>query len=404
MPPSARNSAVKRVSSAAIMNGADGISMAFENCFGRPPRVVARAPGRVNIIGEHTDYNAGLVLPFAIGQSVQIAARAADGSEITAHSLCFDRTAAFPTTVEQPSQTETWQNYLRGVCHGLRRRGVAVRGAELLIGGDLPIGGGVSSSAALCVATALALLKLTGAELSKLEIAKLAREAEHDFADTPCGIMDPYVILFGRAEHALLLDCRDNTHEWQPLDLGSVQFVLIDSGVAHELSSGLYERRVRECQSAASAIRECEPAVRTLRDVTPRMLEAHDDALDPVLRLRTRHVVTENARVERSRRALADGLFDDLGRLLSASHRSLRDDYEVSCLEVDELVTALEAAEGVFGARIVGGGGGGMVLALVRRDALADLPCELEDRLRHNRPSPRLLTLHAVDGAECRAC
>ena len=223
------------------------ISDAFEQHFGRRPGVVARAPGRVNIIGEHTDYNAGLVLPFAIRQSVQIAAGAADGSEIAAHSLGLEQTAAFPTTVDEPSRRDTWQNYLRGVCHGLRRRGVAVRGAELLIGGDLPIGGGVSSSAALCVATALALLKLSGAALPKLEIAKLAREAEHDFAGTPCGIMDPYAILFGRADHALLLDCRDNTHEWQPIDLGLAQFVLIDSDVAHELSSGGYEQRVREC-------------------------------------------------------------------------------------------------------------------------------------------------------------
>ena len=386
------------------MNGADSISTAFQQHFGRRPGVRARAPGRVNIIGEHTDYNAGLVLPFAIGQSVQIAARAADGSAITAHSLALERDAEFPTTVEERSQADTWQNYLRGVCHGLRRRGVAVRGAELLIAGDLPIGGGVSSSAALCVATALALLKLTGAELSKLEIAKLAQEAEHGFAGTPCGIMDPYVILFGRADHALLLDCRDNTHEWQPIDLGPAQFVLIDSGLAHELSSGVYEQRVRECQAAASAIREHEPAVRTLRDVTPRMLEAHGHALDPVLRKRTRHVVTENVRVDQARQALADGRIDDLGRLLSASHRSLRDDYEVSCLEVDERVAALDAAEGVFGARMVGGGGGGMVLVLVESHAVADLPGELEGRLGRNRPPPRLLALHAAEGAECTAC
>ncbi|MCH8853360.1 MAG: galactokinase [Planctomycetes bacterium] len=379
------------------------ISDSFEQRFGRRPGVLARAPGRVNIIGEHTDYNAGLVLPFAIRQSIQIAAAAA-GSEITAHSLGQAQTAAFPTTVEEPSQENTWQNYLRGVCCGLRRRGVAVRGAELLIGGDLPIGGGVSSSAALCVAAALALLKLTGTELSKLEIAKLAQEAEHHFAGTPCGIMDPYVSLFGRAGHALRLDCRDNTHECQPIELGPAQFVLIDSGVAHELSSGVYEQRVRECQAAASAIRECEPAVRTLRDVTPRMLEAHSHALDPVLRKRARHVVTENVRVDQARQALADGRVDDLGRLISASHRSLRDDYEVSCPEVDELVAALEAAEGVFGARMVGGGGGGMVLALVGDDAVADLPRELESRLGRKRPSPRLLALHPADGAECAAC
>ncbi len=386
------------------MNGADSISTAFEQHFGRRPGVVARAPGRVNIIGEHTDYNAGLVLPFAIRQSVQIAAGATAGSEITVHSLGLEQTAAFPTTVDDPSRRDTWQNYLRGVCRGLRRRGVAVGGAELLIGGDLPIGGGLSSSAALCVATALALLKLVGAELSKLEIAKLAREAEHEFAGTPCGIMDPYVSLFGRADHALLLDCRDNMHESQPIDLGPAQFVLIDSGVAHELSSGLYAQRVSECQAAASAIREREPAARTLRDVTERMLEEHGSALGAVLRLRTRHVVTENARVERARRALADGLFDDLGRLLSASHRSLRDDYRVSCPEVDELVAALDAAEGVFGARMVGGGSGGMVLALVRRDALADLPGELESRLGRKRPSARLLALRPADGAECMTC
>ena len=379
------------------------ISDAFEQHFGRRPGVVARAPGRVNIIGEHTDYNAGLVLPFAIGQSVQIAAAAA-GSEITAHSIGLEQTAAFPTMVEEPSHADRWQNYLRGVCRGLRRRGVAVRGAELLIGGDLPIGGGVSSSAALCVATALALLKLADAALPKLEIAKLAQQAEHDFAGTPCGIMDPYVSLFGKFGHALFLDCESNTHEDVGFELGDARFVLIDSGVAHELSSGLYEQRVRECQAATSTIRECEPAVRTLRDVTPGMLEAHGHALDPVLRNRTRHVVTENVRVDQARRALADGRIDHLGRLLSASHGSLRDDYEVSCPEVDVLVVALEAAEGVFGARMVGGGGGGMVLALVESDAVADLPGQLAEYLRRNSPPPRLLTLHAADGAECEAC
>ncbi len=380
------------------------ISDAFEQHFGRRPGVVARAPGRVNIIGEHTDYNAGLVLPFAIRQSVQIASGAADGDEITAHSLGLMQTAAFPTTVEEPSHADRWQNYLRGVCCGLRRRGVAVRGAELLIGGDLPIGGGVSSSAVLCVATALALLKLADAVLPKLEIAKLAQQAEHDFAGTSCGIMDPYVSLFGKFGHALFLDCETNTHEDVGLELGDARFILIDSGVAHELSSGLYEQRVRECQAAASAIRERETAVRTLRDVTPGMLEAHGHALDPVLRNRTRHVVTENVRVDQARRALADGRIDNLGRLLSASHGSLRDDYEVSCPEVDELVAALEAAEGVFGARMVGGGGGGMVLALVESDAVADLPRQLAERLRHNLPPPRLLTLCAADGAECEAC
>ena len=379
------------------------ISDAFEQHFGRRPGVVARAPGRVNIIGEHTDYNAGLVLPFAIGQSVQIAAAAA-GSEITAHSIGLEQTAAFPTMVEEPSHADRWQNYLRGVCRGLRRRGVAVRGAELLIGGDLPIGGGVSSSAALCVATALALLKLADAALPKLEIAKLAQQAEHDFAGTPCGIMDPYVSLFGKFGQALFLDCESNTHEDVGLELGDARFVLIDSGVAHELSSGLYEQRVRECQAAASTIRERETAVRTLRDVTPGMLEAHGHALDPVLRNRTRHVVTENVRVDQARRALADGRIDNLGRLLSASHGSLRDDYEVSRPEVDELVAALEAAEGVFGARMVGGGGGGMVLALVESNAIAEMPRELAERLRCNRPPPRLLALYAADGAECEAC
>ena len=326
------------------MNGANSMSTAFEKRFGRSPDVIARAPGRVNIIGEHTDYNEGLVLPFAIRQSVQIAAGAADGSEIIAHSLALERTAAFPTTVEEPSPKEKWQNYLRGVCDGLRRRGVAVRGAELLIGGDLPIGGGVSSSAALCVATTLALLKLAGAALPNLEIAKLAREAEHDFAGTPCGIMDPYVSLFGRVGHALLIDCESNTHQDVRLELGDARFVLVDGGVTHELSSGLYEQRVCECRDAVKAMREREPAVRTLRDVTPRMLEQHGHTLDRVQRNRTRHVITENARVYHARQALADGLMDDLGRLLSAGHRSLRDDHNVSCPEVDALVAALDGS------------------------------------------------------------
>ncbi len=362
------------------MCDADSISAAYADRFGRRPGVTARAPGRVNIIGEHTDYNQGLVLPFAIGQSLFVAAGPAGSGQITVHSLAKDQTVTFPSTVDGPSQQASWQNYIRGVCCGLSKRGVVITGADLLIGGDLPLGGGLSSSAALCVATALALLKLADTVLPSFEIAALTQQAEQEFAGTPCGIMDPYVCLFGKAKHALLLDCRSKTHEYLDLELGNAGFALIDSGLAHELSSGLYEQRVQECKSAAAAIAQHETSVCSLREVTIEMLERQVGRLDPVLARRTRHVISENARVLQARQALANKRCDELGCLLSASHQSLRDDYEVSCPQVDELVSALQEIDGVWGARMVGGGSGGMVLALIESAAVAGLQATLRRR------------------------
>lgn len=395
------------------MNDPEGISAAFKERFDRRPRVIARAPGRLNIIGEHTDYNEGLVLPFAIEESLLVAGalpfdgpcrESTDDSHLTAHSLAIGESVSFPTAVDSPAPQPDWQNYLRGVVFGLKKRGVVVHAAELMICGDLPIGAGVSSSAALCVATALALLKLADAELPHLEIAMLVREAEHDFAGTPCGIMDPYVSLFGRANDVLLLDCRTNTHDYLALKLGSAQFVLFDSGVAHELPCSAYEQRVRECQAAVAALAEHEPAVRSLRDVTPNMLERRGHTLGPLLQRRVRHVVTENARVRQSQDALTGGRIDELGRLLGASHQSLRDDYEVSCAVVDELVSALEGIEGVLGARMVGGGTGGMVLALVERGAVPGLPQTLRQCPAGDHGVPALRTMQAAEGASCTAC
>ena len=395
------------------MNDTDSIMAIFCDHFGVRPRVVARAPGRLNIVGEHTDYNEGLVLAFAIRQSVLAAgALSADpqgnqptqDNHITAHSLAMGQSVTFAATVDSPAHQGDWQNYLRGVVFGLAQRGVVIRGANLMIGGLLPIGGGVSSSAALCVATALALLKLAQMELPPLEIAKLVREVEHDFAGTPCGIMDPYVSLFGRANHALLLDCRTITHEYLPIELGSTQFVLIDSGVAHELSSNLYGERVRQCQDAVASLAERDPAIRSLRDVSSEWLERYEEHMDPVLWRRVRHVLAENDRVRQARQALTDGRIEDLGRLLCASHRSLRDDYEVSCSEVDELVAALEGIEGVWGARMVGGGGGGMILALVESEVVPLLPGTLSKCLAGDQGTPDVRIVQAGECANCTAC
>ena len=376
----------------------------FVTLFSADPKVLARAPGRVNLIGEHTDYSDGFVLPFAIDRGVEAAAGPAAGSQIKVHSIDFDETVEFDCRVNKPAAGQHWQNYVRGAVAALRRADVEVPPANLVIGGDLPTGAGLSSSAALCVAVAKALLGVAGRDLDGVTIARAAQTAEHEFAGMPCGIMDQYVSVFGRQDHALLVDCRTLTHEYVPVQLEGFELLVIPSGVKHELVEGAYGRRVQECAEAVACFREANPAVRALRDVTPEMLAQAGNSLPAVAARRARHVVSENDRVQRAVTMLADGRIEEFGELLFTTQDSLRDDYEVSCPEIDQIIAVLRKDADVVGARMIGGGFGGSILAIVKRGALPGL----KERLAQpDQPfqlaAEEIVEVRPADGAWCRS-
>jgi galactokinase len=253
------------------------------------------------------------------------------------------------------------------------------------------------------VALALALSRLAGVQLTPLEVAFLGQGVEHEFAGTSAGIMDPYASVFGRAGHAMLLDCRTNEHDDVPLSVDGYSLLLIDSGVRHSLARGAYVQRVSECGRVTAALAAREAGVRSLRDVTPEMLESWDGSLDPILRRRAWHVVSENSRVRAAVECLRSGRIRELGACLHQSHRSLRDDYEVSCPEIEAIIGVLERHPDVLGARMIGGGFGGMVLALTTGEAKASIVTRLGEALhpRGARPA-RVFDVWPADGAECR--
>jgi galactokinase len=325
------------------------------------PRALARAPGRVNLIGDHTDYQAGLVLPAAIDRDAAVATfadPALPGGTVAAHALDFDQSADLaPGARPSPGH---WSSYVAGVAEGLRERGVRVSGVRLAVASDVSVGSGLSSSAALCVALATALAALEGQSLDPTETATLAQRAERDFAGVPCGIMDQFVSSHARAGHALLLDCRSLRARHVPLPRG-VAVLALDTRTPRALADGRYAQRRAACEAAATHLR-----LVTLRDATANDLSALPSELAPF----ARHVVTENARVAAMAEALASDDPVSAGRLMTLSHRSLRDDFAVSCPELDTAADALLAA-GAFGARLTGGGFGGCAVALVPAAAAA---------------------------------
>ena len=343
-----------------------GTAEAFARIHGRPPEVLWRAPGRVNLIGEHTDYNDGYVLPLALPLEIRVAAASRDDRMLRLASLQADD-GVVETSLDGlvPGAVTGWAAYVAGTAWALAADGVAVPGADLLVDGEMPRGAGLSSSAALECATAGALLDLAGATLAPSAVALLAQRAENDFVGMPCGVMDQFASTSSRAGHLLLLDTRSLEAEHIPFDLEAegMTLLVIDTRAPHRLVDGEYAARRRACEQAASIL-----AIPALRDVTD--LDAALRALpDDTLRRRVRHVVTENGRVLEVVAALRAGDVRGIGPALTASHASLRDDYEVSCPELDLAVAAaLEA--GALGARMTGGGFGGSAIALVETVSL----------------------------------
>jgi len=362
---------------------------------------VARAPGRVNLIGEHTDYNDGFVLPIATTQSTWVSAAPRADDRLRAVSLTLDAEFVLEPARAEGSELRGGAAYVGGVAVALRERGVSVPGADLLIDSDVPVGGGLSSSAALELASVLALLELAGGRMEALAAADLAREVEHRFARVPCGIMDQYASMLARADAALLLDCRTRRWEHIPLTLGDYVVVVVDSGVRHDLAAGEYARRQAECRRAVELLRTKHPQVRALRDVTEAMLLELAEEADARFVARARHVVTENARTLAAADALRSGDLPRLGRLMLESHRSLQRDYEVSVPALDRLVEIAGRVQGVLGARLTGGGFGGCIVALVHRAAVERLRDALRREYDVGGQGPaRLLVTRAGPGAE----
>jgi galactokinase len=366
--------------------------------------VTAFAPGRVNLIGEHTDYNDGFVLPMAIEAGIDMAARVRAGREVRVYAADLDESVAI--SLDEPIQADParrWSNYVRGVLWALRRSGVALGGMELAFGGNLPQGAGLSSSAALQVSTALMARALLGIPMDVPRLARICQESENELVGVKVGIMDPFVSLAARAGHALFLDCRSLAFEQVPLALGEHVIAICDSGVKHALVASEYNLRRSQCAAGVEVLRARHPEIRALRDVSLEALEASRAELDPVVYKRCRHVVTENARVLESRSALGKGDLRRFGELMDASHASLRDDYEVSCTEVDVLVDLARRTPGVLGARITGGGFGGCTVNLVARAAVERFRGEvLAEYRRRTGTDARLFLSGAAEGAKVR--
>jgi galactokinase len=348
----------------------------FQAELARPPRWVVAAPGRVNVIGEHTDYNDGFVLPMAIAadRSADLDGRA---PKARVFSTGVREWASLEVDGEIVPREVSWWSYVQGAVAGCVARGLAPGGFEAVVHSNVPLGGGLSSSAALEVATATLVEAITGTRLDPVEKALLCQKAEHDFARMPCGIMDQFTSVMGRQDCLMLLDCRSRKTQWAKLTDPGLTVLIVNSNVKHELTGGEYAQRRSQCEAAARVL-----GVPALRDATLDMLEGSRDRLGDVQHRRARHVITENRRTTDAAAAVGRSAWDEVGELMYASHASLRDDYEVSCRELDllvEIARSIGPEQGVIGSRMTGGGFGGCTVSLIRSKAVASVTRTIDE-------------------------
>ena len=345
------------------MNKAHEVMAGFKNRFGASAALY-RAPGRVNLIGEHTDYNQGLVLPSAIGFSCWVAIAARDDRKLVLHSENFAESAEVQLDNLPSRGVGKWSDYPLGVAWALEQAGMRCRGANVYISGEVPLGAGLSSSAALEVAVGFALLDIAHHSIDRATLARLCQRAENEFVGARCGIMDQFISCHGRAGHAMLLDCRSLEFRLVALP-ATMRLVICNTMVKHDLAASAYNARRAECEEGARKLAELLPGIRALRDVTIAQLEKHRLLLRDTIYKRCRHIITENDRVRLSASGLEAGNLEALCQVLADSHRSLRDDFEVSCRELDIMVEIAWRQRGVYGARMTGGGFGGCTINLV---------------------------------------
>ncbi len=374
---------------------------AFHKQFGQSPRYLSRGPGRVNLIGEHTDYNDGFVLPVALKRSVQIVLRPRSDRQVRIYSAEFGEDGSFDLDAIVFNPEQLWLNYIQGVAQSLEVEGFRLVGIDALVSGNVPRASGLSSSAALEIASAHAFLAAAGQNhlLSGPRLAQLAQRAENRFVGVNCGIMDQFISELGRANHALLIDCRSLDYRLVSVP-EEAALVIGNTRASRSLASSAYNERRSECEQGVALLQRVLPGIRALRDVSSAQLEAERARLPETVYRRCRHVVSENERVLRCVAALQEGDLAAAGRLMDASHDSLRDDYQVSSAALDTMVETMREAAGCYGARLTGAGFGGCAVALVKpgsEQAMADTIFE-----RYPKATgiwPEVYTTKAADGA-----
>ena len=345
------------------MNYAETVGNEFRKLYDRPPMIV-RSPGRVNLIGEHTDYNLGFVMPAAIDKAMYFAAAARTDQRCTLHAL--DLNDHFDFAIGHLQYTDKrWPNYLMGVVAQLIKGGYGIRGFDCVFSGDIPIGAGLSSSAAMEAGLAFVLNRMFDLKIDNLSLVKLAQRAENEFVGVQCGIMDQYANIFGEPDSVLRLDCRSLESRFYPFGFDDVSIVLLDTGVSHSLAASEYNRRREECAEGVARIRTRYPGVEYLRDVNVTMMEECREQMPGTIYRRCRYVVDENARVLRACMELENKQLKRFGALMDDTHHGLRDLYEVSCAELDFLVETVRPNRHVYGSRMMGGGFGGCTVNLI---------------------------------------
>ncbi len=375
------------------------IIRAFQQHYAGTPRCF-RAPGRVNLIGEHTDYNDGYVFPMALTRCTAAAVSPRTDRRVNLWSRNMGEAFSFSLD-ENEGRRDHWSDYVAGVACVLERTGVRLPGADLYLESDVPVGAGLSSSAAVEIASALAFLSTADRTLDSRELARLGQRAENEFVGMKCGIMDQFVSVHGVTSHALFLDCRSLAFRPVPLAPEQVRIVICNTMVKHELGASEYNRRRAECREGVEILRRAHPEAEALRDVTLEQFDARRTEMPRTVMKRCRHVISENRRVRDSVEALEGGDAALFGRLMDASHDSLRDDYEVSCTELDVLVEIARDLPGCLGARMTGGGFGGCTVNLVDRDAVDAFRGEIAGAYRRRTGIEPQIHISEAGGGAC---
>ena len=375
------------------------LTTAFEHLYGARPRIY-RAPGRVNLIGEHTDYNEGFVMPMAIDFSTYVAMTGRDDRILRIHSDTFKEETSMDLARAPKRGRNHWSDYPLGVAIKLQEAGYSISGANVLVHGEVPLGSGLSSSAAIEISTGLGLLDISHEEIDRLQLAKTCQKAENEFVGARTGLMDQFVACFGKAGHAVMLDCRSLESQALPIPDG-VTVVVCNTLVKHELASSEYNARREQCEAGVRTLSRHLPHVNSLRDVTVADVEKFKDELGEVVYKRCVHVTAENDRVRAAANALQQNDLKTLGTVMYESHESLRDDYEVSCRELDVMVDLARGIEGVFGARMTGGGFGGCTVNLIESRALGEFTRAIKTGYSEaTEREPEVYVCSAADGAE----
>ncbi|QNF32472.1 galactokinase [Adhaeribacter swui] len=344
------------------------IILKFKELYKQEP-VLVRSPGRVNLIGEHTDYNNGFVLPAAINKEVYFAVAPNNTNLFRAYAFDLHEQAEFSLQDVKKSDIG-WANYLLGVIAQMQEAGHQLSGFDVVFGGNIPIGAGLSSSAAIECGLGFALNHIFNLNIEKFDLVKMGQKAEHEFAGVMSGIMDQFANTFGKKNHVVKLDCRSLEYQYYPFDITDYRIVLCDTQVKHSLASSEYNTRRKECEAGVALLQKYYPEVQSLRDVTEEMLAAHESEFEPIIYKRCRYVVQENNRVEAACQDLENNDLAAFGQKMFASHQGLQHDYEVSCRELDFLADLARQDDSVLGARMMGGGFGGCTINLVKLSGL----------------------------------